>query len=435
MPDSLPFPLDEDKLRRAQYLREPFYASTLPQTYALAGCTVLAYNLFIMLIITPRTFYIAGAGRSGGFLGGHGLLAGASGNNPVIGVGRRPWLQKVAALTVAVSLTMASAHLVRDARKQYRKGHYDIMHLRKDLTGPLEMRIVRFISDTFLWLAQAQTLIRLFPRQREKKIIRWTACILILMDTVFSALNQFVFLGRPRPRSSANAVSVLRYLFQLTLSVLYAASVVYYSFSKRQIAFYHRKMRNVSLVAVLSLASVLVPIVFFVADVSKPRVAGWGDYIRWVGAAAASVVVWEWVERIEAIEREDIQEGILGREVFDGDNTSDSAPSARLGWPLHQGSGSTGSPPSSEDEPAMNGFGKVTASMSSFFSAKKAAMGSRGTDSRHEPALPVTVIPAPVRFASSGLQMRQQERASSVVISSVEPPIESVVAKRASAEE
>jgi hypothetical protein len=43
--------------------------------------------------------------------------------------------------------------------------------------------------------------------------------------------------------------------------------------------------------------------------------------VRWVGAAAASVVVWEWVERIEALEREEKRDGILGREVFDGDDT------------------------------------------------------------------------------------------------------------------
>jgi len=59
--------------------------------------------------------------------------------------------------------------------------------------------------------------------------------------------------------------------------------------------------------------------VFFVLDISKPDVAGWGDYVRWVGAAAASVVVWEWVERIEALERNDKKDGVLGREIFDGD--------------------------------------------------------------------------------------------------------------------
>ncbi|EGY15507.1 pH-response regulator protein palH/RIM21 [Verticillium dahliae VdLs.17] len=58
-----------------------------------------------------------------------------------------------------------------------------------------------------------------------------------------------------------------------------------------------------------------------------PEFIGWGEYVRWVGAAAASVVVWEWVERIEALEREEKKDGILGREVFDGDEMVEASAS------------------------------------------------------------------------------------------------------------
>lgn len=79
--------------------------------------------------------------------------------------------------------------------------------------------------------------------------------------------------------------------------------------------------------AVLSLTAILIPVVFFVLDISSPNVAGWGNYVRWVGAAAASVVVWEWVERIEALERDENKDGILGREIFDGDEMLQDTPS------------------------------------------------------------------------------------------------------------
>lgn len=91
-------------------------------------------------------------------------------------------------------------------------------------------------------------------------------------------------------------------------------------------------MRNVCLVALVSYVSILIPVVFFVLDISLPRLAGWGEYIRWVGAAAASVVVWEWVERIEALERDERKDGILGREIFDGDEMLDVTPSENADW-------------------------------------------------------------------------------------------------------
>jgi len=302
--------------------RDPFYASTLPQCYALAATTVIAYMLFIMLLITPRTFLHQGAI----VLGRRGFTNGPSGSDAGIGIGGRPWLQKVAALTVAISLSIATADTFKVAEQQYNSGIMDASDLQKQVDDGLELKIIRLISDTFLWLAQAQTLIRLFPRQREKIIIKWTAFALITLDVLFSILNVFVYRNASRPRSFVDAVPALTYLFQLTLSLLYCAWVMYYSLTKRSVAFYHPQMRNICLVAFLSLISVLIPVVFFVLDVSKPSLAAWGDYVRWVGAAAASVVVWEWVERIECLERNDKKDGILGREVFDGDEMLDPNP-------------------------------------------------------------------------------------------------------------
>ncbi|KAI9891411.1 MAG: pH-response regulator protein palH/rim21 [Vezdaea aestivalis] len=310
-------------------MRDAFYASTLPQIYALAATTALSYMLVIMLLITPRTF----SPSNNGGIERRGIIGGASSNNVVTGIGSRPWLQKVATLTVAISLTIASADTFKVAEEQYNIGIMDASGLRDRVVAGLEIRIVRVISDTFLWLAQVQTLIRLFPRHKEKVIIKWTGFALIILDTIFSILNSFAFPQKTRPRTFVDAIPALSYLFQLALSLLYAAWVIYYSLSKRRFAYWHPQMRNICLVALLALISVLIPVVFFVLDISKPDVSGWGDYVRWVGAAAASVVVWEWVERIEALEREDRKDGVLGREIFDGDEMLETTPSEEINWP------------------------------------------------------------------------------------------------------
>jgi hypothetical protein len=268
----------------------------------------------------------------------------------------------VAALTVAISLTIATADTFKVAEQQYNKGVMDALTLQREVADGNELKIIRVISDTFLWLAQAQTLIRLFPRQREKIIIKWTAFALITLDVLFSILNTFVYSGNSRPRTFTDAVPALAYLFQLALSLLYCAWVMYYSITKKQYAFYHPQMRNICLVALLSLVSVLVPVVFFVLDISKPTLASWGDYVRWVGAAAASVVVWEWVERIEALERNDKRDGVLGREVFDGDemlditHSSDSAQRHRKRKDDGKGGGGTTTGTHGLSWPAISGI-------------------------------------------------------------------------------
>lgn len=311
-------------------LRTPFYASTTPQIFAIAVATVVSYFLVILIFITPRTFFVGGPGGGAGFLTRRGL----SGSSSIVGVGRRPLLQKIAAVTVAVSMTIATADTFSVAKQQYEEGFMDSDQMVRSVVGGLEIRVVQVISDTFLWLAQVQTLIRLFPRHKEKVTIKWLGFALILLDVIFSSLNNFLIPGtNTRPRNSRDAIPALSYLFELAIGFIYASCVIYYAMSKYRFAFYHAKMRNICLVALLSITSVLIPVVFFVIDVSSPDIATWGFYIRWVGAAAASVVVWEWVERIEALERDERKDGILGREVYDGDEMLEVTTANGVDWP------------------------------------------------------------------------------------------------------
>ncbi|KAL4973978.1 PalH/RIM21-domain-containing protein [Aspergillus desertorum] len=330
-------------------IHDPFYASVTPLLYAMGCATVVSYLLVIILLITPRTFYVGGPGGGANFLGRHGMVSGSySNNSSVVGVGGRPWLQKVAALLVAISLTIATADSFRVAERQYDHGYSDAEALTSEVIDGTEIKVVRIISSTFLWLAQVQTLIRLFPRHKEKVMIKWAGFALIVLDTIFAILDKFlVKTNTTRPRLYEDAIPALSYLFELALNLLYAAWVIFYSLSKHRFAFFHPKMRNICLVALLSLCAVLIPVVFFVLDIAKPEIAGWGTYIRWVGSAAASVVVWEWVERIEALERDERKDGILGREVFDGDEMIEVTPSEEVDWPRqqfhgHDRGGSTG---------------------------------------------------------------------------------------------
>ncbi|KAK5629803.1 hypothetical protein RRF57_005518 [Xylaria bambusicola] len=352
-----------DPLGSPEYsdFRPYFYETIFPQCYALAATTVLAYMLFIMLVIVPRSFLDGGVVTLGrrGFTNSH---------SNGITIGGRPWLQKVATLLVAVSLTIATVDTFRVAEEQYDQGYQDVHRLQERVLGGTQLKTIQLISDTFLWLAQAQTLIRLFPRQREKIIIKWTAFALISLDVIFGALNSFQYMGSNnyKPRQFTEAVPALSYLFQLSLGLLYAAWVIYYALTKKRYAFYHPLMKNISLMAALSIVSLLVPVVFFVLDIAKPNFTGWGEYVRWAGAAAASVIVWEWVERIEALEREEKKDGVLGREVFDGDEMIDMTPSD-LTWPRRRknfknnsdaGNGDEGATSSSGPWPAMSSIAK-----------------------------------------------------------------------------
>lgn len=310
--------------------QDPFYMSVDPQIYAIAAVTIVSYMLVVILFITPRTYYVAGVGGGVSFSGRRGTLGGSSGNSTVIGIGSRPWLQKLAAITLAISLTIVTADTMKWSKIQYDEGYQDATQLAHQVINGLEVQVVRIISESFLWLAQAQTLIRLFQRRKEKLIIKWVAFIMITLEIIFSILNYFCHQGiRHQPRAFASSIPALNYLFALALNICYAAFVLIYALRQRRFAFFHPQMHSMPLMALLSIVAIFIPAIFFILDLSKPDVSGWGSYVRWVGACAASVVVWEWVERIEALEREEKKDGILGREVFDSDETFDSRRSKR----------------------------------------------------------------------------------------------------------
>ena len=307
--------------------RDPFYASVTPLVYVVALTTTMAWLLMITLLLLPASYNgpssrpLVQAWRRG-----DSILSLFNSRSSPFPLGNRPFLQRLAALMVVVALTTVTADTFRHAQEQYESGYSDAMSLRDQVSESKEVRVIRVISDLFLWLAQIQTLVRLFPRRKEKLVIKWVGFVLILLDIIFSCLNSF-YINRAnydsRPRSYKDAISALSYLFQFALNLLYAAWVVYFVMTKRRYALYHHMMPEICIVASISLLSILIPVVFFLVDIFKGDVSAWGDYFRWVGSAAASIVVWEWVERIEFLEREEKKDGILGREIFEEDDIGD----------------------------------------------------------------------------------------------------------------
>lgn len=339
----------------------PFYASSTPLVYVVAAATLIAWVLLIILFLLPGAHSGLAKRKTGpSWLRSHGLFGPSTESNSLVPIGSRPWLQKAAAFSVTVALTTVTADTFKHAQAQYDAGYMNADCLRTDVTGALEIRVIRVISDLFLWLAQIQTLIRLFPRHKEKLIIKWFGFLLTFLDIIFSCLNSFLVQTTRKPRSYQDAIPALSYLFQLSLNLLYAAWVFYYVMTKRRYAFYHPAMPNITIVAFISMVSLLIPVVFFLVDITEPDIAAWGDYFRWVGAAAASIVVWEWVERIEALEKEEKKDGILGREIFDGENnlgpSSDATLSDRVKGSVSKASG-TGRKPFA---PALGRFGRLT---------------------------------------------------------------------------
>ena len=269
-------------------LRDPFFASVTPQILALAGATIAAAILLILLFLT-RT--------------------------------RKPWVQKLAALAMTVSLVTYMVVSIDMLQDQYADNRYDADELR-EVSQSLGCKVFAYIADFLIYLAQVQTLMRIFPRKRDKVIIQWTGLGLILLTMVFNALFQFLQPTAPPPnkRSTAWAIFLqilppLNYLFSIALAFIYAVCVFYFGVVHRRVAL---TVPAGLILAFLSLICITIPIIFFCLDIWAKFVVGWGQYIQSIASIGSTVIVWEWIDRVDESESKRIgKNAILGRRIFE----------------------------------------------------------------------------------------------------------------------
>jgi hypothetical protein len=269
-------------------LHDPFYASVTPQTLGLAGATI-ASAILLTLLFLSRT--------------------------------RKPWIQKIAALSMTVSLTVNMVISVEMLHEQYLEGRYDADALRSVNQNTI-VKIFCYIAEFAIYLAQIQTLMRIFPRKRDKIIIKWTGLAMILLTMIFTGLFNFLQPSAPPPGERSTAwqvflqiLSPLTYLFSIALATIYALCVIYFGIIHRRAAF---TIPAGLILACLSLACITMPIIFFCLDVWAEFVVGWGQYIRAIASIGSTVIVWEWIERVDEAEvKRDGKSGVLGRRIFE----------------------------------------------------------------------------------------------------------------------
>ena len=269
-------------------LHDPFFASVTPQTFALAGATIATAILLIMLFLS-RT--------------------------------RKPWIQKLATFSMTVSLVTYMVVSVEMLQEQYLEGRYDADALR-GVNQIMVCKVFAYIAELMIYLAQVQTLMRIFPRKRDKVIIKWTGLALILLTMLFCGLFNFLQPSAPPPGQRSTAwqiflqiLSPLNYLFSIALATIYALCVMYFGIVHRRVAF---TIPAGFILACLSLACITMPIIFFCLDIWAEFVVGWGQYIRSIASIGSAVIVWEWIERVDEAEmKRDGKSGVLGRRIFE----------------------------------------------------------------------------------------------------------------------
>lgn len=222
---------------------------------------------------------------------------------------RRPFLQKFSITLSSVYLLTAFIFATRKLELQYNEGFQEGNSLRYELETSTAINILHVIFDTILLSMEVQTLMSLFPRQKEKRLIFWIGGALIVVSQVLWSVSVF----DPNSNRKESALPAFVYLFQISISIMYFGCVVYYAVTKHRSAF-HRSLMFFSFVSML--ASVA-PIALFIVDVGGWWVVEWTDSVSWLTSILSIVTVWEWARRVESRERHREKDRVLGRQIYE----------------------------------------------------------------------------------------------------------------------
>lgn len=287
-----------------------FRNSVIPMAYTISVTTVVAWLLLVLLFIAQKP---------------------------------RPWLQKLAMLFVSTSLTVFLALTTHELKGQYDQGYLDAGELRAAVFGSLAFRVLEVCATALVWAAHVQVLARMWgEKPNQKTAITVVGVSMAILDTVMWALVLFLVFpghfdhaaylnGTYTQISQAHEKSRLEkvlppfaYTIQILMQVIYAALVLFYSFQVRWFAYHRRAL----FIAGLSILCIGMPIAFFIVDIaSSPDpvstaaagIATWSEFVRLLSEAAASVVVWEWMDVVDRLQREQQRNGFLGKQIYTRD--------------------------------------------------------------------------------------------------------------------
>ncbi|CAN6609893.1 hypothetical protein TRVA0_004S01860 [Trichomonascus vanleenenianus] len=221
----------------------------------------------------------------------------------------RPFLQKLSITLSSVYLLVTFITATVALREQYNQGYLDAERLRRDLESKTRINVLYLVFNTFVYMAMVQTLMALFPRQKEKRLIFWVGAALIVVCQTLWGVSVF------HQADDESALPAFVYLFQISVSVMYAGCVVYYTITKHR-ATLHKRMMLFTLITIMA---TLAPIALFIVDVGGWWIVESTDSVSWLTNVLSIAVVWEWAQRVETWLRHEERNGVLGRQVYEND--------------------------------------------------------------------------------------------------------------------
>lgn len=221
-------------------------------------------------------------------------------------------LLKLSTLLLLVYFVVTVVRSIVELHLQQRMGFLQAAKLLDKMNLSMLVNIIDLVVVILLQINQVQIIMRLFLRQKDKRMAFYVGVVASAASQVIWAVTKFH--SFEKGDEAGDILPAFTYLMRIAMSVCYATIITAFLFLKiRLIA----ANRGIWVLLALMLVFVYSPVAFFVADVSSAWVYEMLEVFSVVTYVICVVIPWEWCNRFNLIMRVIEKEGVLGRPFYE----------------------------------------------------------------------------------------------------------------------
>lgn len=222
-------------------------------------------------------------------------------------------------LLLRASTTLSSIYLlitvimaIIELHKQQAEGFLHGAMLFDSINSNIALSVIDLIAVFLLQINQVQVIMRIFLRQKDKRMTFFVGVLASITSQVLWAISQFHSFSDDS--EAGDILPAFQYLVRIAMGACYAALISVFILTKIN---YILANKDIWLITLLTIILIYGPVAFFIADVSNAWVYDLSEIFSVVTYDICVVIPWEWCNKFNSIMKAKEKEGVLGRKFYE----------------------------------------------------------------------------------------------------------------------
>lgn len=221
-------------------------------------------------------------------------------------------LLKLSTVVLSVYLLITVVKCIVMLHKQQRNGYLHGAEFLDHLNSSTYLSIIDLIVVILLQISQVQVIMRIFLRQKDKRVSFLVGVAASVLSQVIWAVTKFHRFDNED--DAGEILPAFIYLVRIAMALCYAALISVYQISKIN---YIIANKDIWLLLLLTFILIYTPVAFFVADITNAFVYELSEIFSVVCYVICVVIPWEWCNKMNIIMRRKEKDGVLGRRFYE----------------------------------------------------------------------------------------------------------------------